>query len=213
MNGGYEDPPAADEQEVAPPEWRDGPPSGTRVVRAVFVLVLMIVVGILVLPAATRSPRLPALTAATKHHQTAPPTTTTTQPSTTTTVPTVSASSIAVLVANGTATSHGAGDVRTWLGQKGFNITSIPAYDTTTPQTSDAIYYVNSGTAQMADQVAAALSLTGSVVQAAGSKPPVSTITGADVVVVLGNDLANRANAGTLGSPPSSADQTTPTTS
>ncbi|MFZ0664566.1 MAG: LytR C-terminal domain-containing protein [Acidimicrobiales bacterium] len=213
MTGGYEPPPAPDEEQPAGPEWHDGPVSGTRIIRAIFVLAVLIVVGVLVLPSATRAPRLISSVPPTTHNTTVPPpTTSTTKPVTTTTLPTILPKDIAVLVANGTGTAHGASDVRTYLGQKGFNIAAL-AYDTTTPETADAIYYVNSGTAAMADEVAQALSLTTSVVESSGSTPPVQTTTGADVIVVLGNDLATRANNGTLGSPPSTASTTTSTTS
>jgi hypothetical protein len=182
------------------------------VVRAAFVLVIVIVLGIVLLPSATRGPRSVA-TAPVSHHTTPPPTTTTTVPPTTTTLPVVPHQSIKVLVANGTNTAHGASQVRTWLGDHDFDASPFPPYDTTTPQTQDAIYYVNSGTAPMADEVAAALSLGASVVRPAGSTPPVSTTTGADVVVVLGNDLAGRAGAGTLGTPPAGSTTATTTTS
>jgi hypothetical protein len=177
-----------------------------RVVRAAFVLVVVIVLGIVLLPSATRGPRA-VTTASTTHHTTGTtsPTTSTTHPTTTTTLPVVPHQSIKVLVANGTSTAHGASEVRVWLGNLKFDTSPFPPYDTTTPATQDAIYVVNSGTVPMADEVAAALTLGASVVQSAGAKPPVSTTAGADVVVVLGTDLATRADAGTLGKPPAAS--------
>ena len=159
-------------------------------VRAAFVLIVVIVLGIFLLPSATRAPRPVSTATTSSHHQTPPPTTTTTHPTTTTTLPEVAHQSIKVLVANGTTTAHGASEVRVWLGNHQFDSSAFPPYNTTTPQTSDAVYFVNSGTKTMADEVAASLALGPSVVQPAGSKPPVSTTTGADVVVVLGTDLA-----------------------
>jgi hypothetical protein len=100
--------------------------------------------------------------------------------------------------------------VRAWLGTKGFDVTPFPAYDTTTPESLDAIYVVNGGTTAMATEVAAALALGSSVIHPAGQTPPVSTTTGADVIVVLGNDLSGRANNNTLGG---AASPTTTTTS
>ena len=212
MTGRYEEPPAHDDAASGPqhPLW--GSHSGTRVLRAAFVVVVMVVVGVLVLPAATRAPRLPKSATAAARRPTSSTTSTTVPPTTTTTVPAVAHASIAVLVANGTDTAHGAAEVRAWLGRHGFATSAFPAYDTTTPESQDAVYFVGSGTTAMATEVAQALALGPSVVQAAGSIPPVVTDRGADVVVVLGDDLATRADAGTLGSPPTASTSTTTTT-
>jgi hypothetical protein len=204
MTGRYEGPPGHDDAEPVAPV---GPPSGTRVVRAAFVLVVMVVIGVLILPSATRGPR--TLSTAATTTTTTIPTTTTTHPVTTTTLPVVAHQSIKVLVANGTNTAHGASEVRTWLGSHGFDTSPFPPYDTTTPQTQDAIYMVNGGTATMADEVATALALGASVVQPASSQPPVQTTVGADIIVVLGTDLATRADAGTLAQPPAASTTTT----
>jgi hypothetical protein len=72
------------------------------------------------------------------------------------------------------------------------------------------VYVVGNGTRAMALEVAAALTLGPSVIVSTTATPPVSTSTGADVVVVLGNDLASRADAGTLGHPPTPASNSTP---
>ncbi len=205
MTGPNERPPGHDDETSAGEHAQLGPTQGTRVVRAAFVLVLMIVIGILVLPSATRGPKSPTATPVASHHSTTPPpTTSTTKPKTPPTVATVPRSSIIVLVANGTSTADGAGTVRSWLGTHGFSISKFPAYDTTTPQSADAVYVVGNGTPTMADEVAAALSLGPAVVAPVGQKPPVPTTTGADIVVVLGTDLATRAGNGTLGKPPTS---------
>lgn len=206
MTGRYEGPSGHDDADVGAPVH---PPSGTRVVRAAFVLAVVIVLGILLLPSATRGPRAVSTPATTGHHAITPPTTTTTSPVTTTTLPVVPHQSIKVLVANGTSTAHGASEVRTWLGNHDFDTSPFPPYNTTTPETADAIYVVNGGTTPMAIEVADALTLGASVVQSAGSKPPVQTTAGADIVVVLGTDLATRADAGTLGKPPAASTTTT----
>jgi hypothetical protein len=201
MAGRDEGPPGhvgADSSEESDRDGRVQQPPGTRVIRAAFVLVFVIVLGILLLPSATRAPRPVSTATTSSHHQTPPPTTTTTHPSTTTTLPGVAHQSIKVLVANGTTTAHGASEVRVFLGNHKFDTSAFPPYNTTTPETSDAVYFVNSGNKTMADEVAAVLALGSSVVQPAGSKPPVSTTASADVVVVLGTDLATRADAGTL---------------
>jgi Ni,Fe-hydrogenase III small subunit len=213
MTGPSDRPPGHDDETPVAEQVHPGQP-GMRVVRAAFVLVVMVVIGILVLPSATRGPKLPTTATTASHHSTPPPpTTSTTRPTTTTTVPTVAHSSIVVLVANGTSSADGAGTVRSWLGTHGFNITRFPAYDTTTPESADAVYVVGNGTPTMADEVAAALSLGPGVVVPVGETPPVPTTTGADIVVVLGTDLSTRASNGTLGKPPASNNSTTTTTS
>jgi hypothetical protein len=101
--------------------------------------------------------------------------------------------------------------VRSWLGTHGFNISKFPAYDTTKPESADAVYVVGNGTPTMADEVAAALALGPAVVAPVGQTPPVPTTAGADIVVVLGTDLATRATNGTLGRSPASGSTTTTT--
>ncbi len=210
MTGRYEPPTGHDETSVTAHGQPGGPP-GIRIFRAGLVLALMIVIGIILLPSATRGPRLPSPSAAAAHHSVSVPTTSTTRPpTTTTTLPAVAYSSIKVLVANGTTTSHGASEVRTWLKDHGFDTSPFPAYDTTVPQTDDSIFIVGSGTRTMALEVARALTLGASVIAAGGATPPVSTSAGADVVVVLGNDLASRADAGTLGRPPTPSSNASP---
>ena len=168
-------------------------------------LAVVIVLGIVLLPSATRGPRAITTASTSTHtHNPPPTTTTTTHPVTTTTLPVVPHQNIKVLVANGTTTAHGASEVRVWLGNHQFDTSAFPPYNTTTPETQDAIYVVNTGTTPMADEVTAALTLGASVIKPVGSTPPVATSAGADVVVVLGNDLATRADAGTLGKPPAS---------
>jgi hypothetical protein len=212
VTGPSDRPPGHDDDTSVGEHAQPGQTQGTRVVRAAFVLVVMVVIGILVIPSATRAPKSPTSATAASHHSTPPPpTTSTTRPKTTPTVPTVPRAAIIVLVANGTNTADGAGTVRSWLGSHGFNISKFPAYDTTKPQSADAVYVVGNGTPTMADEVAAALALGAGVVAPVGQTPPVPTSTGADIVVVLGTDLATRAGNGTLGKPPTSGSTTTTT--
>ena len=211
MTGRYEGPPGGEDDVAVSARWHDGPPSGIRVFRAFLVIAVVVVLGVLLLPSAARAPKTSTATPVTRATSHRHSTTTTLPPTTTTTQASVPASSIAVLVANGTDTAHGAGEVRTYLGGKGFKVSGFPAYDTTTPESADAVYAVGNGTAEMATEVARALALGTSVVRV-GAHPPVQTTTGADVVVVLGTDLATRADAGTLDKPPSSSTTTTTTT-
>ncbi len=210
MTGRYEPPTGHDDEPGATAHGQSGAPPGIRIVRAAFVLALVIVLGIVLLPSATRGPRVSAAPPAKKHISSPVPTTSTTRPATTTTLPAVARSAIKVLVANGTTTAHGASEVRKWLGNLGFDSSAFPPYDTTVPQSDDAVYFVGKGTRTMALEVAEALTLGSSVIVAPGATPPVATTTGADVVVVLGNDLASRADAGTLGQPPTTSSQANP---
>jgi hypothetical protein len=209
MTGRYEGPTGHDEEAAATAHGQPGGTPGIRIVRAAFVLALVIVVGIILLPSATRGPRIPSASPPAHHPSVTSPTTTTTRPTTTTTLPSVPHAAIKVVVANGTTTSHGASEVRTWLGSHGFDIGSFPPYNTTSPQSLDAVYLVGHGTRTMALEVAAALTLGPSVIVTSATPPPVATDTGADVVVVLGGDLATRADAGTLGQPPTVSSGTT----
>lgn len=211
MTGRYEGPTGHDYEAADSTHGQPGGVPGIRIVRATFVLAVVIVLGIVLLPSATRGPRLPSASPP-AHHSNHVPTTTTTGPTTTTTttVPAVAHSAIKVLVANGTTTAHGASEVRTWLGSHGFYTAAFPAYDTTVPQPDDAVYFVGNGTRTMAVEVAEALTLGPSAVVAPGATPPVPTTTGADVVVVLGNDLASRADAGTLGQAPTPSSERSP---
>lgn len=202
MTGPTDRPPVHEQEHVG--QLGLGPPQ-TRVFRAALLLVVLIVVAIVILPSSTRGPKLPAAVQPASHHSNPPPpTTSTTKPVTTTTAAAIPHSGIAVLVANGTSTAHGASEVRTWLGTRGFAVSAFPPYNTTTPQSSDAVYVVGNGTVVMAKEVAAALTLTAAAVVPVGERPPVATTSGADVVVVLGTDLATRADAGRLGHPPTS---------
>ncbi len=211
MTGRYEPPTGHDDEASVTGHGQLGGPPGIRIVRAALVLALMIVLGIVLLPSATRGPRLPSSSPTAAHRTSSMSTTTTTRPpTTTTTLPAVAYSAIKVLVANGTTTAHGASEVRKWLGDHGFDTAAFPPYDTTVPQSEDTLYIVGGGTRAMALEVVRALTLGPSVIAAGGSTPPVSTSAGADVVVVLGNDLASRADAGTLGEPPTPSSNASP---
>jgi hypothetical protein len=207
MTGRYEGPTGHDDA-TADAHGQSAGSSGIRVVRAAFVLAIVIVLGIVLLPSATRAPRLVSASPKPAHHTTAVPPTSTTRPATTTTLPAAAHGAIKVLVANGTTTAHGASEVRTWLGNRGFDTSAFPPYNTTTPESADAVYAVGNGTSSMAAEVAEALALGPSVIQV-GTTPPVPTTKGADVVVVLGTDLATRADDGTLATAPASSSTST----
>ena len=166
--------------------------------------IVVIVLGIFLLPSATRGPPSCQRRRQPVHHtHSVPPTTTTTHPTTTTTLPDGRAR-----LDQGSRSERHDDCSRGERGEDvarehGFDTSAFPPYNTTTLESADAVYVVGNGTGTMADEVAAALALGTLGHQAAvGTRPPVSTTTGADVVVVFGTDLAYRADAGTLGQPP-----------
>ena len=172
--------------------------------RGVIVVAVAFVVCIWLLPSATRPPAaVPAsastptttagtTTSTTTAHAHAAGTTTTAPHSghsatTTTTVP--APATIHVLVANGTNTNGVAGAVTTDLGQKGYG--TLTAANSLTRVTASQVYPTG-GSAAAAQEVAQTLGLPTSSVQAVGAPAPVSSSTGATVVVIAGPDLAAR---------------------
>jgi LytR cell envelope-related transcriptional attenuator len=186
--------------------------SHVAVGRAIAVVVVAIVLGAILLGVAGRPPTanvsststLPAGTPTTTTHPGATTTThagatTTSRPATTTTThagatTTTKASSLATphssvktLVANGTTTPNAAGTYTQLLSSQGWSMLS-PA-DTTVPVSSSTVYYAT-GQQAAATAIATSLGLTASSVKQLTSSIPVSNVSGADVVVVLGPDLA-----------------------
>jgi hypothetical protein len=175
---------------------------GARAGRGVAIVVIAVVVGVLLLPSATRAP-LPA------DASTATPTTTTTAAggtashghhTTTTTSTTIPPSAIHVLVANATTTNGVAGDVTRFLASKGFG--TLTATNALVKVTASQIFTVGGATADV-QAVATALNLPATAIEPAASAAPVSSTAGANVVVIVGPDLASRYGPGsTTTSPP-----------
>jgi len=171
-----------------------GAPSGF--LRGGAVLVVGVVLGALLMPSATRAP-LNVTAASQSTPTTTSPSTTTTRPrSTTTTQATIvpGASSIHVLVVNGTTITGLAGGTSTYLHSRGFLI--LPATNATTKVTGTQVYAV-SGPSSAATSVTNALGLPASTVQPTTAVPPVHGTAGANVVVVAGPDLARLAPGST----------------
>jgi LytR cell envelope-related transcriptional attenuator len=167
-----------------------GAPSGF--LRGGAVLVVGVVLGALLMPSGTRAP-LDVTAASQSTPTTTSPTTTTTKPrSTTTTQATIvpGASSIHVLVVNGTTITGLAGGTSTYLHSRGFLV--LPATNATTKVTGTQVYAV-SGPSSAATSVTNALGLPASTVQPTTAVPPVRSAAGANVVVVAGPDLARLA--------------------
>ncbi|HTS14723.1 MAG TPA: LytR C-terminal domain-containing protein [Candidatus Sulfotelmatobacter sp.] len=94
-----------------------------------------------------------------------------------------------VLVANGTNTNGVAGGVTTFLGQKGYG--TLTATNALTRVQATQVYPTG-GSMGAAQEVAAALGLPASTVQAVGAPAPVPSSAGATVVVIAGPELSSR---------------------
>jgi hypothetical protein len=120
------------------------------------------------------------------------PTTTTTAPQATTTttraLPTHTASSVKVLVVNGTSVSGVAGKLKTRLASGGWDL--LAPTNTTSPAQASAVYYA-AGYQGDAQAVAAAAGLGAGALQAMTAQLPVADSSGAQVIVVVGPDLAS----------------------
>ena len=154
--------------------------SHINVTRAVILVVVAVVLGVLLLHGITRG------TPASSAPSTSAPPTTTAPTTTTTTVPHASTT---VLVANGTSAANVALHYTAVLQAQKWNMQ--PATDTTTPVTASNVYYA-AGQQNAANEVATELGLKLSAVQPLTTTVPVSDVSGADVVAVIGPDLAGQ---------------------
>ena len=151
--------------------------------RAVVVTVVALVIGLLVIGVAARPPL--KVTASIPTTTIAPSTTTTTVPVTTTTVV---RASVKVLVENGTGVPGAAGTYTTALQQQGWAM--LPAANAPSPASVSNVYYA-AGEQGAGSEIASWLSLKPSAVKQLTTSSPVGGISGAQVVVVLGPDLAD----------------------
>ena len=174
----------------ASPEPPDHPHSG----RGLAIVIVAVVIGVLLLPSATRAP-LPAAAVSSGTTTTLAPGKTASHghQSSTTTSTTVAPASIHVLVANATTVNGVAGAVTTFLASKGFG--TLTATNALLKVTASEIFTVGGATADT-QAVATALGLPASSIEPAASAAPVATITGANVVVIVGADLAARFTPG-----------------
>jgi hypothetical protein len=168
------------------------PPDRPRSGRGLLLVVVAVVIGVLLLPSATRPP-LSAAAAGT------PPTTTASSStshhhghgSSSTTSTTIPPATIHVLVANATTVNGVAGAVTQFLVSKGFG--TLTATNALLKVTASEIYTVGGASADVSS-VAAALNLPAASIEPAASAAPVASTTGANVVVIVGPDLATRFN-------------------
>jgi len=128
---------------------------------------------------------------------------------TTITVPVRSPGDIKVLPANGSSVNGAGLATFNRLKQAGYDV--LAASNTTNPSTTSNVFF-NPNFDREARVVAQLLGLPDSAVQPMPTPPPVSDTRGADVIVVVGPDLARQANPTPATSPPTTARRTTPTT-
>jgi hypothetical protein len=160
--------------------------------RAVAVIVVAVAVGVLVL----RSGATPARVATTTSTTT---TTTTTAPRAATTT-TVGHSQVKVLVVNDSTTNQVAAAYSTVLQHGGWDVLA-PQTANVAPRATSSVYYATNKRAD-ADVIAAAFGIPSSSVFPISSATPVANTGGADVVLVIGADLAAK-------TPPSTVPTTT----
>jgi hypothetical protein len=157
--------------------------------RGLVLVIVAVVIGVLLLPSATRAPLAASArtsstattvpSGGTKGHGHTPTTTTTTVP----------LASIHVLVANATETNGVAGAATQFLASKGFS--TLTAVNALVKVTSSEIFTVGGATADTT-AVADALDLPAASIEPPANAAPVSSTTGANVVVIVGPDLAAR---------------------
>ncbi len=192
---------ASDAGRGAPPGGGDGaehPTSGSgpaNWMRGVAVVVVAVVIGVLLMPSATRAPLTLSSTSQTTTTTVAGGTTSTTTrttPTTATTLPAVvpGASSIRVLVANATSITGLAGGVASYLHSRGYVVQ--PAVNATTKVTATQVYAA-SGQQAAAGTVAGALGLSAGIIQPPSAVVPVASTGGAAVIVIAGPDLGRLA--------------------
>jgi hypothetical protein len=118
---------------------------------------------------------------------------TTTKPrSSTSTGPTTPPARVTVLVANGSTVSGEATKVTAQLHAAGWD--TLPPVNTATNVSSSTVYYAP-GFQASATSIASTLGVAATQVQPLSSSVPVSSVAGADVVVVIGPDVANRSSS------------------
>lgn len=170
-------------------DWSGGPPGEDRLLlgRALVLLVVAVVVGVLCLQVGGRPPATPAPVASS-----ATTTTTTVPHHSTTTTAARPNPAVKVLVANGGAVNGAAAYFTTKLKADGWT-TLTPT--NVTPVSSSAVYYA-SGQQASAGTVASDVGLSASAVHPVATAPTVPGATGADVILVVGSDLSSQVSSG-----------------
>jgi hypothetical protein len=128
---------------------------------------------------------------------------------TTVTVPVRSAADVKVLPLNGTTTANAAAATGAKLKAAGYNV--LAATNTTRAATASNVYY-ETGYEREARVVAQLLALPDSAVQPMPTPPPVPDTKGANLIVVIGPDLARAAPPVTSAPTPTTARRPVATT-
>jgi hypothetical protein len=171
------------------------PPGHPHAGRGLVLVVVAVVIGVLLLPSATRAP-LPASAVGTTVTTLAPGRTAPhghghQASTTTTTVP--PPATVHVLVANATTVNGVAGAVTAFLATKGF--ATLTATNALLKVTASEVFTVGGATADT-QEIATVLGLPAASIEPAASAAPVASTTGANVVVIVGPDLAARFTPG-----------------
>jgi len=179
------------ETSPAPPP---GPGSSLPIGRTAIVLILFVIVtAVLVEQLHPTSSSTTATTTATSSSSSTTATTThgttATKGKSTTSTTTPPPASVGVLVANGSNVAGAATKVATELKANGWN--TLTAVDTTASVASSTVYYAP-GYMASATSIATSLAVPTSAVQPLSTSVPVATVTGADVLVVVGPDIAGK---------------------
>lgn len=172
-----------------PEDWQGGEPEGRIAVgRALVLLVVAVVVGILCLQVGARPPAATTTAAGATTSTTSPPGSTTT--TSTTVAPPNPA--VKVLVANGGAVNGAAGYFTSKLHAAGW--TTLTATNAT-PVTASGVYYAT-GQQASAARIASSLGLPTTAVHPIATAPTVAGDTGVGVLVVVGPDLSSKVPSG-----------------
>ncbi len=175
------DMPTYGEPPPTPPTSGARPPTGrTALLLIIFVVLAVLLVGVV----NKHSPGTSATATSRVHSETKSTASTTT----TTTVP---PGTVGVLVANGSSgmdTNDAASSYTSQLQTSGWKM--LPATNATATVATSAVYYAV-GFQPSATAIATSLHIPATSVHPLTSSVPVSPVTGADVVVVIGNDLAS----------------------
>lgn len=132
------------------------------------------------------------------------------QQPTTSTTPLRQPKDVRVLTANGTSTKGAGGRIKDRVMAAGYN--ALAATDTKTAATASAVYFT-AGFEREAAALAQTLGLQPAAVQAMPNPPPVADLKAANILVVVGPDLANApASGGTASSSTSTTARANTTT-
>lgn len=167
-----------------------GRSSGMAAGRAAALLAVAVVIGIVLLNAVDNEPSRQVSAGGDVSTTTTSPEATTTLPAPTSTVAARAPKDVKVLSANGTDVKGAARKVTDTLRAAGFNV--LAPVDAGQSVTTSAVFFT-SGFEREAEAVAGALGLGAEAVRAIPTPPPLPDTRGANVVVIVGPEIAARA--------------------